>query len=955
MRYPFRRGASCISLVSLSLVLAGACSNSIGEPTTLGSTGSAPGSSQLALTRKADTLSVDQSLKLVPIIPATAGIATSSLAWSSSDTTVAIVTQAGLVFGLKSGIATVSVSANGSTDATKVVVRPSVRYVQFDADTLALGLSQEVKLPYHAVDSDGNPVDLAAHSVQWVSSAPDVAPLSGEGGVVGRALGGTDVRLSVDGKMSFMRVQVKPQAVSSVSISPKSLNVQPGATRQLAAVVLGVHGDTLRSRVVAWSTSNAAVATVDSKGLLTAIAAGTINVTAVCERKHNAISVSVGSGSPPPADTTTTPVPVPAASIAVTLNASALTIGQTTQANATVKDATGNTLTNRDISWTSSDPTIASVDSTGRVSALRAGSAVITGSVDGVSANAVLVVSAPALVPATIAVSASASTLKVGAVAQMTAVVKDASGTVIANAPVSWSSTPTSVATVSVNGAVLARAPGTATVSASTGSLSKSITLTVVDTTTPPPVVARVAVTLATSTLSIGATTQASAMAYDATGQTMTGASVAWSSSNSGVATVNGAGAVVAAGAGTATIRATIGGQVGSANVTVNSPTPPPSGIPISPGQSIQSAVSANPNGTTFIIKAGTHVNQSVTPKDGDRFIGEPGAILDGGGTVVSAFSSGSARPANVTIRGLEIRNYGATSSSADFYGVGAITGGGNSASDGTRGWMVDSNYIHDNRGQGLRIGHTMTVRGNRIVHNAGPFALSGIGDSTLIVGNELATSNYVGTYNPGFGAGGFKIVLSTGVVIRGNNIHNNTGYGAWGDIANRSMTFDGNTIDDNTHAGIFYEISYGCLVTNNIVRRNGLGNASNWMYPAGILIAHSPDCEVSNNTVTDNVHGIVGIQQTRTDDMVYGPHVLERLWVHDNTITHDASGGYAAGIGSGVGSAPYSATANNRFDRNRYSVTSANGSPFTWADGGRSWTSWRGYGQDLSGTFGVR
>jgi parallel beta-helix repeat protein len=379
----------------------------------------------------------------------------------------------------------------------------------------------------------------------------------------------------------------------------------------------------------------------------------------------------------------------------------------------------------------------------------------------------------------------------------------------------------------------------------------------------------------------------------------------------------------------------------------------PIAGVPVNPGESIQSKVDANASGTTFVIKAGTHVRQSVVPKSGDSFIGEPGTILDGGGTVNTAFGPGSSRPANVTIRRLEITNYGPTSSSADFYGTGAITAGGHSAGEGTRGWVVDSNYIHDNRGMGIRIGHTMTVRGNRVIHNSGPFALGGIGDSTLIQGNELATNNYNGTFDPGFAAGGFKFVLSTGLVVRGNWIHGNKGLGAWGDIANRNMTFDGNTVEDNTHAGIFYEISYGCKVTNNTVRRNGLGDANNWLYPAGILIAHSPDCEVANNTLDGNVHGIVGLQQNRTDDMVYGPHTLKNLWVHDNTVTQGA-GGFAAGIARDYGD-PFAAAANNRYDRNRYANTSSNVAPFAWADGSRSWSAWRAYGEDAAGTLTSR
>ena len=50
--------------------------------------------------------------------------------------------------------------------------------------------------------------------------------------------------------------------------------------------------------------------------------------------------------------------------------------------------------------------------------------------------------------------------------------------------------------------------------------------------------------------------------------------------------------------------------------------------VAIVPGQSIQAAVDANPAGTTFLIRTGTHRNQTVRPKQAQVFVGEPGAIL---------------------------------------------------------------------------------------------------------------------------------------------------------------------------------------------------------------------------------------------------------------------------------------------------------------------------------------
>ena len=68
--------------------------------------------------------------------------------------------------------------------------------------------------------------------------------------------------------------------------------------------------------------------------------------------------------------------------------------------------------------------------------------------------------------------------------------------------------------------------------------------------------------------------------------------------------------------------------------------TPPPAGeqVPVLPGDDIQAIVDAHPEGTQFLIRAGRHVGQSIRPKDGMSFVGEPGAVLDGAGETRYAF-----------------------------------------------------------------------------------------------------------------------------------------------------------------------------------------------------------------------------------------------------------------------------------------------------------------------------
>ena len=78
--------------------------------------------------------------------------------------------------------------------------------------------------------------------------------------------------------------------------------------------------------------------------------------------------------------------------------------------------------------------------------------------------------------------------------------------------------------------------------------------------------------------------------------------------------------------------------------------------VPIGVGDVAQRVVDAHPAGTTYLIKAGTHLrNFSVQPRSGDTFCGEPGAVLDGGRSLKSAFSGGAS---GVTLDSVTVRDY---------------------------------------------------------------------------------------------------------------------------------------------------------------------------------------------------------------------------------------------------------------------------------------------------------
>jgi hypothetical protein len=171
-----------------------------------------------------------------------------------------------------------------------------------------------------------------------------------------------------------------PPPVSTVTVSGLSGNVSVGQSVQLTATARDAKGNTLAGKTATWTTASAAIATVSGSGLVTAVSAGTVTVTASIDGKTGTVSVTV--------------VPPPVASVTVSLAAANIQAGQTTQATAVTRDAANNVLTGRTVSWSSATPAVASVSSTGLVTGLTGGTATIVATSEGQSGSAQLTVTA---------------------------------------------------------------------------------------------------------------------------------------------------------------------------------------------------------------------------------------------------------------------------------------------------------------------------------------------------------------------------------------------------------------------------------------------------------------------------------------------------------------------------------------------------------------------------------
>jgi len=377
-------------------------------------------------------------------------------------------------------------------------------------------------------------------------------------------------------------------------------------------------------------------------------------------------------------------------------------------------------------------------------------------------------------------------------------------------------------------------------------------------------------------------------------------------------------------------------------------PPPPPGTVNITPGMDIQAAINNNPTGTTFKFAAGTYTGVSLTPKDGDVFDGTAGAILDGKNSTVHAFQ-GSAQ--NVTINGFTIQNYTAPAQDAPVHG------------DSSYGWIVENNTIQNNAGGGVDLGNHMQVLHNNINHNLqigidANNLTTATAQNITVDGNDIGFNNYTDAYDPAWEAGGTKFWATTNLRLTNNNVHDNHGPGLWMDTDNIGSIVEGNTVSNNTGPGIMSEVSYDAEISGNLVKNNDtIGtHIDGWPQWAGILVFSSGSddggsIDVSHNMVVGGKgDGISFIQQDRSGDpAAYGPHTVQGVHVHDNTI--DVSGGGEVGGSEDIGSQTvFSAAAGNWFQNNTYYLGN-NSNAFNWVDQTNNFAWWQGKGQDTTGS----
>jgi hypothetical protein len=224
--------------------------------------------------------------------------------------------------------------------------------------------------------------------------------------------------------------------------------------------------------------------------------------------------------------------------------------------------ATGRELTDRQVIWTSSLPSIARVAADGQLTALQPGITTITAQVDTARSTFNLTVNARAV---ELRLEPSSLELTVGQESQIRATVVGRSGSTL-SVPVQWQANDPGVIAVGQGGSIRALAPGSTTLRAEAGGLAKTIPVTVV-----PATVARVVVEPAQIDFVLGnrPPTGLRISIYDANGGAIEGRSVRWTIQDSSIATVSTDGRISANAAGSTRVIAEVDGVFGQADLRV--------------------------------------------------------------------------------------------------------------------------------------------------------------------------------------------------------------------------------------------------------------------------------------------------------------------------------------------------------------------------------------------------
>ena len=428
--------------------------------------------------------------------------------------------------------------------------RPTtVEVTPASSELSAIGAS--VRLSAEVRDQRGQP--MTGITVTWTTNADAIATVDAAGLVTAVRNGSAAISATAESASGRATVTVT-QRVGTVTVSPPGTTVVQGDTVRLRAAAHDANGHPVDPTEFSWTSSDSAVATVDSLGLVTGLRRGDAEISATADGVTGTAALHVERAAPER-------VEVAPDSVHLTAR------GDTARLTAEVRDQLGRIMSGVTVSWNSSAPGVAEVDAAGLVTAVRNGSAAITATAEAASGTATVTVSQRV---GTVTVSPAEARVVEGDTVRLRATAHDANGHPVDATEFSWTSNFSAVATVDSLGLVTGLRHGDAEISATARGVRGTAALHVER-------AAPERVEVAPDSVHLTArrdTARLTAEVRDQLGRIMSGVTVSWKSSAPGVAEVDATGLVTAVRNGSAVISATAERASGTATITVTGTDP---------------------------------------------------------------------------------------------------------------------------------------------------------------------------------------------------------------------------------------------------------------------------------------------------------------------------------------------------------------------------------------------
>lgn len=416
------------------------------------------------LDKSSISLDKGESTKITATIP-TDTDGDKTISWTTSDSSVATVSNDGTVTAVDRGEAIITATtANGKKAICAVNVSVKLKSIAFEGNitekTFNLGVDQSNEMQLNVI-YDPEDADVDKSTLEWSSSNTSVVTVN-DGLVTAKGKGDATVTAKIDGKMITCNVHVRIP-ILSIEIKDK-VNLTYGEEEKLAVTYTTYNNmETTDDKTIKWETSDKNIVQVSTDGTITTKGPGkaTITATSVADQKLVATcEVEIA--------------PVPLKSIII--EQQSIVIEKEDTKTLTVKFNPENTSDSKKISWESSNPDAVTIDSTGVITAMKNGKATITAK----TPNGQEATTEVTVVTLLKDIKLSETDITINKDVPLTLkVTLDPTDATLDDDTVKWSSSNTEVATVNENGEVTTHKAGTAFIYVTVGGITKECKITV--------------------------------------------------------------------------------------------------------------------------------------------------------------------------------------------------------------------------------------------------------------------------------------------------------------------------------------------------------------------------------------------------------------------------------------------------------------------------------------------